>query len=158
MEELLAACGAAFVITDSAHTQWTIGNDHIRKTLAWREAGGLCLHALEHGVTGHTWQPLLHANVQAGGEFSLRWNDADLSARQATTLLGARAEADAASVTLPIDLRLADALEVTLCLRARSDVAVIEQWLEVTALNSLVLPRVAPLTYISGYNAAPMLH
>ena len=158
MEELLVACDAAFVVTDSARTQWTIGNVHIRKTLAWREADGLCLQSLEHCATGHAWRPQFHANAQAGGEFSLRWNDVVLSARQAMALRGVRAEAGASSVTLRIDLHLADALEVALCVRARSDTAVIEQWLEVTAFQAGVISRVAPLMVSVDGMSAPVLH
>ncbi len=187
MTELLAAHGAAIVDFDVANDAWTIGNDHIRKTLAWREGEGLFLETLEHVATGHLWRAQRRTDAQAGGEFSLRWNDAILSARQAVTLLGVRAETDApsgrlpddllhaepgrqlaprpsplassaSSVTLRLDLRLADALEVALCLRARSDVAVLEQWLEVTALRAGVLSRVAPLTISIDGMAAPVLH
>lgn len=158
MERVLVSSGTAFVSADPEHNQWTIGNDAVRKTVAWREGAGLFLLSLAHCVTGHTWQPQLHANALAGGEFSLRWNDAALSARQATALPGAHAEADAASVTLRIDLRLADALEVAFCLRARSDTAVIEQWLAVTARHAGVISRVAPLTVSVDKRTAPVLH
>jgi hypothetical protein len=146
MEQMLATCGAAYAAADAAGNAWTIGNAVIRKTLAWRDDVGLCLAALEHRTTGYVWRPPLPEDDWAGGEFALRWNDAVLSARQATALRGVRAQADAASVTLFIDLRMADALDITLCLRARSDTAVIEQWLVVTARQPGVLSRVASLT------------
>jgi alpha-galactosidase len=158
MEQMLATCGAAYAAADAAGNAWTIGNAVIRKTLAWRDDVGLCLAALEHRTTGYVWRPPLPEDDWAGGEFALRWNDAVLSARQATALRGVRAQADAASVTLFIDLRMADALDITLCLRARSDTAVIEQWLEVTARQPGVLSRVAPLTVSVAGLAAPVLH
>jgi alpha-galactosidase len=158
MRQLLAACGAAFVAADADRSQWSIGNDRIHKTLTWREDEGLCLESLQHGVTGHAWRPQLRADVLAGGEFSLRWNDAVLSARQATALLGVNAKADAASVTLRIDLCVADALEIALCIRARSDTAVLEQWLEMTPLRAGMLSRVAPLTVSTDGMTAPVLH
>jgi hypothetical protein len=158
MEQILATCGAAYAAADPAGNAWTIGNAVIRKTLAWRDDTGLCLAALEHRATGHTWRPQLPVDDRAGGEFALRWNDAVLSARQATALRSVRAEADAATVTLYVDLRVADALDITLCLRARSDTAVLEQWLEVTTRQPGVLSRVAPLTVSLAGLAAPVLH
>jgi hypothetical protein len=72
----------------------------------------------------------------AGDEFALRWNDAVLSARQATAhcVACANAAADAAyGHAAYVDLRRGRyALDIALCLRARSDTAVLEQWLEVT--------------------------
>ena len=86
MEQILATCNGAFVTTDTASSQWTIGNDAIRKTLVWQEGAGLFLAALEQRATGHAWRPALQTNALAGGEFSLSWNGATLSARQATAL------------------------------------------------------------------------
>jgi hypothetical protein len=57
MEQILATCGAAYAAADPAGNAWTIGNAVIRKTLAWRDDTGLCLAALEHRATGHTWRP-----------------------------------------------------------------------------------------------------
>jgi alpha-galactosidase len=158
MEQILATCGAANVTEDSEGRQWTIGNAAIRKTLAWRDGAGLCLAALEQRATGYAWRPDLQANKLAGGEFSFSWNGATLSARQATALHGSHAVADAASVTLRIDLRVADALDVSLCYRLRADTAVIEQWLEVTPLQAGTLRRVAPLTVSVDALPSPVLH
>jgi len=158
MEQILATGGAAYAAADAAGRQWTIGNAVIRKTLAWQDGAGLCLAALEHRATGHVWHPRLLASDLAGGEFALRWDDVTLSSRQATALHGASATSDEASVTLRIDLRAADALDITLCLRARGDTAVLEQWLEVTARQPGVLSRVAPLTVSVADLAAPVLH
>ncbi|HAJ37885.1 MAG TPA: hypothetical protein DCL15_19620 [Chloroflexi bacterium] len=158
MTQTLAASGAAFAVADPFAAQWRIGNDQVCKTLAWRDGDGLHLAALENCSTGQVWQPDLHADARVGGEFVLCWNDSRLSARQATALSGVRAATDAHSVTLQLDLRLADALDVTLAIRARSDTAVLEQWLEVTPLRAGVLSRVAPLIVSIDGATAPVLH
>ena len=158
MTQVLATSGAASVIAHAEGDCWIIGNDVISKTLAWQDATGLCLAALEHRATGHRWQPNLHADEWAGGEFSLCWGNTTCSGRQATALLGARATADALSVTLQIDLRVADLLEVSVCYRALAAAAVIEQWLEVTPLQPGTMSRVAPLTVNVDAIPAPILH
>lgn len=158
MTQTLAASGAAFAVADPSAAQWRIGNDKVCKTLAWRGGAGLHLATLENCSTGQVWRPALSVDALAGGEFALNWNDSALSARQATAMRGVRAAADDQSVTLHLDLRLADELDVTLAIRARSDTAVLEQWLEVTPLRAGVLSRVAPLTVsVEGMNA-PVLH
>src|SRR5215213_7192488 len=117
MQQVLAASGGAFAAVqrhgDSVPSSWTIGNDVISKTVAWYDDGGLSLVELANCTTGHTWHPSLFLDPLAGGEFSLVWNDATLSARQATVLHAVLAQADAAAVTLQFDLRLADALDIT---------------------------------------------
>lgn len=158
MTQALAASGAAFVSADESAAQWRVGNDKVCKILTWRDGAGLQLAALEHHITGQRWRPSRRADALAGGEFSLCWNDAVLTARQATALLAVRAEAGDASVTLRIDLCVADALEVVLCILARSDTAVLEQWLEVTPRRAGVLSRVAPLAINVDGMRAPMLH
>lgn len=158
MTQTLAASGAAFAVADPSTAQWRIGNDKVCKALAWRDGAGLHLAALENRSTGQVWRPELSADALAGGEFALHWNDSMLSARQATAIPGVRAAADAQSVTLHLDLRLADGLDVTLAIRARSDTAVLEQWLEVTPLRAGVLSRVAPLTVSVDGMSAPVLH
>lgn len=158
MTQTLAASGAAFARADESAAQWRIGNDKVCKTLIWRDGAGLHLAALEHHTIGQRWRPNRHADALAGGEFSLCWNDAVFSARQATALLAVRAEADAASVTLRFDLRLVDELDVTLAIRASNDTAVLEQWLEVTTPRAGVLSRVAPLTVSVDGMRAPVLH
>ena len=158
MEQLLASSGAAFVTADAEHSQWKIGNDRICKTLAWQGAAGLHLVALEHCTTGHAWRPHLLASDLAGGEFSLCWNDITLSARRAKAPYGARAHVDDSSVTLQIDLCVADVLNVSLCYLLRTDTAVIEQWLVVTPLQAGTLRRVAPLTLRVDSLSTPVLH
>lgn len=158
MEQVLAASGATFVVADASAAQWRIGNASICKTLVWQDGTGLALAALENRITGHAWRPRPDAGELADGEFSLRWDDAVVSARQATALLDVRAEADATSVTLRIDLRMADALDVTLAIRAHNDAAVLEQWLEVTPLCAGTVSRVAPLIVSVDGMAAPVLH
>lgn len=158
MEQMLAASRTAFAAADASTAQWRIGNDRICKTLAWQDGTGLVLAALENRSTGQVWRPGLEAGELAGGEFSLRWDDAVFSTRQATALVGASASADANAVTLRIDLRVADALDVRLCDRLRSDTAVIEQWLEVTPQRAGTLSRVAPLTVSVDGMGAPVLH
>ncbi|MFO7631434.1 MAG: alpha-galactosidase, partial [Caldilinea sp.] len=158
MEQLLVSNGAAFANADAECLQWSIGNDTIRKTLAWRDGAGLCLVALAHRTTGHTWQPNLQEDELAGGEFSLCWNDAVLSARQATVLHGVHAHAHGASVTLQIDLSVADALDVALFYRVHANTAVIEQWLDVTPQRTGALSRVAPLTLCVDALTSPVLH
>lgn len=156
MKQTLATCGSAFVAADG--WQWTIGNDQIRKTLIWSEDSGLHLAALENRASGHVWRTNLEADEFAGGEFSLLWNDVVFSARQAMALLAAHAAADDTSVTLRIDLRLADELAVTLFCRLRADTAVIEQWLEATPLCAGSLRCVAPLTVSIDAPIRPVLH
>lgn len=158
MTQTLASSGSAYVNADASPLQWTIGNEHISKTLTWQEDAGLVLTALEHRDSGHTWRPHLTASDLAGGEFVLHWNDAPLSARQATALHGVHAEADAASVALRIDLVVAQALEINLFYRLHADAAVIEQWLEITPRRTGVLSRVAPATISADVLHAPALH
>ena len=122
MQQVLAACGSAAVTAHHdagpAPTRWTIANDAIGKTLAWHDGGGLALTELSNRATGRTWQPDLTAGPHAGGEFSVLWNGIPLSARQATTLHAVRAASDGTAVIVHFDLRLADALDVTLSLPA----------------------------------------
>jgi len=158
MTQTLARSGSAYVSADAGSSQWTIGNERIGKTLAWQEGAGLVLTALEHRASGHTWRPDLTASDLADGEFVLHWNDAPLSARQATALHGAHAEAGHASVTLRIDLVVAQALEISLFYRLHADAAVIEQWLEVTPRRAGALSRVAPITISADALRAPVLH
>lgn len=158
MEQILATSGAACATADPERLQWTIGNATISKTVAWRDDAGLFLAALEHRATGQIWRSDRQTSQHTGGEFSLCWNGATMSARQATALRGARADADSVSVTLQIDLRVAGALDVGLFYRVRSDTAVIEQWLEVTPLWPGTLSRVAPLTVSVDALPAPVLH
>ena len=158
MEQVLVSGGAAHVTSDPERLHWRIGNDAIGRTLAWSDDAGLYLAEIENRATGHGWRPNLPASEHAGGEFLLCWNGATYSARQATALHGARAVADGSAVTLQIDLRVAGALDVSLCYRLRADTAVIEQWLEVTPLHAGTLSRVAPLTVSACAPAAPVLH
>ncbi len=158
MEQALATCGSAFVIFDAERSRWSMGNDAICKTVEWRDGVGLVLAGLENRTSGYHWRPALQANELAGGEFSLCWNDTPLSARQATALLGVHTQADAASVTLGISLRVADALNVSVFYRIRPGLAVIEQWLELTPLQTGEVSHVAPLTMSVAALAPPVLH
>jgi len=161
-DQLLAAAGSAFVTADDGGACWSIANDAIRKTLMWRDGEGLHLAALTHQTTGHVWEPDLPADgladPLAGGEFSLCWNGETLSARQATALQGVQARAEGETVTLQIDLRLRDQIDVSLCYRVHSAAAVIEQWVEVTPLAAGVLSRVAPLTVSVADLPSPTVH
>jgi alpha-galactosidase len=162
MQQVLAACGAAAVIahhdTGPTLTRWTIANDAIGKTLAWHDEGGLTLAELANRASGHIWQPDLATGPLAGGEFSMLWNDTPYSARQATTLHSVRAESDGAAVTVHFDLRMADALDVTLSYRLHAATAVIEQRLEITPLQAGTLSRVAPVTLSLAAFPTPVLH
>jgi alpha-galactosidase len=158
MKHILATSRSASVTADPAAIRWQIGNDHICKTLEWRDNAGLFQVALENRVTGHLWRPNSHPHSRAEGEFSLCWNETLLSARQATALLGVHAETEADAVALHLDLRLADALDVTVHYRLHSDTAVIEQWLDVRPLRAGVLSRVAPLTVSADALPSPVLH
>lgn len=158
MEKVLVASGAATVAAHENGRQWSIGNDVVRKTLMWQEGAGLSCTALEHRTTGHIWRAPAHAHAWAGGEFSLQWNEARFSARQATVLRDVHTLSDADAVTLQIELRVADLLDVSLFWRTRADIAVIEQWLTVTPRQPGVLSRVAPLTLSVAAPAPLTLH
>ena len=162
MQQVLAACGPAAVTaysdTGAAPTRWTIANGAIGKTLAWHADGGLTLAELTNLATGHSWQPDLTVDPAAGGEFSLLWDGTILSARQATALQAVRAETAGETVTLLFDLRLADALDVTLGYRLPAATAVIEQWLEVAPLGAGTLSCVAPATLDLRAFPTPVLH
>ncbi|MCB0050681.1 MAG: hypothetical protein KDE24_14195, partial [Caldilinea sp.] len=158
MEETLATCATAFVTADPGRMEWTIGNDRIRKTVTWRAHGGLRLTALENRTTGRVWQPALDASPFAGGEFLVQWDVVSYSARQATELLAVDTRADADAVFLYITLRVAGALDVTVCCRLHDGADVIEQWLEISARQPGVLSSVAPLTISAASVPTPMLH
>ena len=115
MEQTLATCATAYVTADTGRRQWSIGNDKIRKTLAWHADGGLHLAVLENRTSGHVWRPALNASPFAGGEFLVQWGDVPHSGRQATDLLGIDARADTDAVILYVALRVTDGLDVTLC-------------------------------------------
>ena len=158
MEETLATCATAFVTADPGRMEWTIGNDRIRKTVTWRAHGGLRLTALENRTTGRVWQPALDASSFAGGEFLVQWEAVTYSARQATELLGIDARTEADAVLLYITLRVAGALDVTVCCRLHSGADVFEQWLEISARQPGVLSSVAPLTISAASVPTPTLH
>ncbi len=162
MQQVLAACGAAAVTAHHdaglAPTRWTIANDAIGKTLAWHDGDGLALAELVNQSTGRAWQPDLSAGPLAGGEFSVLWNGATLSARQAAALHAVRAESDGTAVAVHFDLRLVDALDVTLSYRLHAATAVVEQWLEVRPLQAGALSCVAPVTFSLAAFPTPVLH
>ncbi|MCS6827050.1 MAG: alpha-galactosidase [Caldilinea sp.] len=158
MQQILAACGAASASVEVDGATWTIGNAKIRKTVTWSDGEGLRLIALEHCVTGRKWHPLLRDQRTEGGEFLFTWNDAALSARHASALQSVRTEADEASVTLALTLRVGESLAVTLFQRAHADIAVIEQWLEIAPQRAGTLSRVAPLALSVADLDAPTLH
>lgn len=158
MQQVLAACGAAFVSVEADGATWRIGNEKIQKTVAWRDGEGLRLRALEHRVTGKKWRPLQFDHEAAGDEFLFHWNESALSGRRASALMSARAEADGRSVTLALALQVDESLDVTLYQRVYAELAVIEQWLEIAPRRGGTLSRVAPLTLAVADLDAPTLH
>lgn len=157
LPEILAV-GASVSVTADGPATWSIGNELVRKTVEWRAGTGLCLAGLANLQSGHTWRPEISAGALAGSEFALTWNGAVLSGRQASVLRAVRGHAEDAAVTLHIDLELGGALAVTVCYRLHAGVAVIEQWLEVTALQGGTISRVAPLTVSAAGVPNPVLH
>jgi alpha-galactosidase len=77
----------------------------------------------------------------AGPAWQLAWNGA---IRTATSVERIETSRDSTSVTLSIRTRVDDALLVTQNLQCWHDLAVIEQWLEIEALESGVLRDVTP--------------
>lgn len=161
-KQILVASGAAYVASDPHGSRWQVGNGLISKTLEWAETWGVFTAALEHGASGHVWQPDLLAHLQTGGEFSLHWNGKMLSAAQAAAPKAVRALADNGVATLELDLHLAEsgenAPEVTLCCRVHEGIAAIEQWLVVTPPQGGVISRVAPLAVTLDNLPSPVLH
>lgn len=158
MQQVLAACGAAFVSVEADGATWRIGNEKIQKTVAWRDGEGLRLSALEHRVTGKKWRPFPSNHEAAGDEFLFHWNESALSGRRASALMSARGEADERSVMLALALQVGESLDVTLYQRVHAGLAVIEQWLEVAPRRAGTLSRVAPLTLAVADLDAPTLH
>ena len=158
MEQRRATCGQAYVATDPGDREWTIGNDRVRKTLAWWPGAGLRLAVLENRTSGHIWRPALEPSPFAGGEFLLHWEDVAYSGRQATDLLDVDARADAHAVMLCITLRVADVLDVMVCYRLHRDADVVEQWLNISTQQPGTLSRIAPLTISTSSLSSPMLH
>lgn len=163
MQQVLATCGAAFVIAEADGATWSIGNEQICKTITWqdgtwRDGEGFYRAVLEHRPTGRRWEAAQFDDNATGDEFVLNWNEAVFSARHATALRAVRAQASDSSVTLAFELRLRDELDVTLYQRVHVGVAVLEQWLEITPLRAGMLSRVAALTLNLAELDAPMMH
>ena len=158
MDKVLVTNGSASVTAHGGGMRWSIGSGALSKTVEWRPGAGLFLTALENLASDHLWRAGAHLHEGAGGEFSLCWEGATYSARQATALHRVNASADGTSVTLQIDLRVADVLDIGLFYRVYPGVAVIEQWLEVTPLQAGMVSRVAPVAVTVDELASPVLH
>lgn len=158
MQQVLATCGPAFILVEADGATWSIGNEQVVKTMSWRDGEGLRPVALEHRPTGKRWHPAREKGQVVGDEFTFDWNGALFSARRATALRTVRAQASDSSVLLAFDLRVGEDFDVTLCQRVHADLAVLEQWVEITPLRAGMLSCVAALTLALAELEAPTLH
>jgi alpha-galactosidase len=121
---------------------WTVGNDLISLTLGSDESSGLRVH------TVGPWIGADDAPV-----WKLTWNGIGVSPVAPITVTTA---SDRRSVTLSLASRIEGKIEVTLHLQCWREVAIVEQWLEIEALESGLLRDIFP-GWISVASPQPLI-
>lgn len=145
----LARSADVIITADQGGSRWTIGNGLIEKSLRFTDGAGLGMDDLS--INGQrAWAG------RGGSDIGLRWNGVEI-APESQLLDGVEAASDDNSATLIIRLGIDGDLKASLHLRCWSGLAIIEQWLELEALQGGVASDVQPLRFRLDVGETPVL-